>query len=66
MMLIKSLADCTLCHDWLVSSCSIVVKYVDRWQVGDPQCGTMGRIDVGSSGKFRSTVTGKDYLVCKF
>ena len=42
--LIKFSVDSSLCLDLSVKGCSIVVKYLDSWYVGDPQNKTMGRI----------------------
>ena len=41
---IKSSVDCSLRLDLSVSGCSIVVRYLDSWYVGDPQNETIGRI----------------------
>ena len=38
------LADCGLRLDLSVSGCSIFVRYLDSWYVGEPQKETIGRI----------------------
>ena len=40
----KSSVDCSLRLDLSVSGCSIVVRYLDSWYVGDPQNETIDRI----------------------
>ena len=42
--IIKFSVDCSLCIDSSVKGCSIVVKYLYSWYVGDPQNETIGRI----------------------
>ena len=44
MASIKFSVDCSLCLDSSVRGFSTSVKYLDGWQVGDPQKETMGRI----------------------
>ena len=51
--LIKFPADYSLCLDSSVKGCTIVVKYLDSWYVGDPQNETMGRIGTLGSCSFR-------------
>ena len=41
----KSSVDCSFRLDLLVSGCSIVVRCLDIWYVGEPQKETIGRIE---------------------
>ena len=40
----KLLVDCSLCRDSSVRGFSTIVRYLDSWQVGEPQNKTMGRV----------------------
>ena len=46
MASIKFSVDCSLRRDLSVKGCSMVVKYLDSWYVGDPQNDTIGRIGI--------------------
>ena len=46
--------DCSLCLDSSVSGFGKLVKYLDSWQVGDPQKETMGRIGMSGLCSFDS------------
>ena len=43
---VKFSVDCSLRRDLSVRGCSMVVKYLDSWCVGDPQNDSIGRIPV--------------------
>ena len=52
--LMNSSVDCSFRLDLSVNGCSIVVRYLDSWYVGEPQKETVGRI--GKPVRFRYTI----------